>query len=140
MPLKYIITGGALALLLLAVGLHIRSDNRMRDLVVELKVNLRTSEANYTKCGIINKDNADKAAAQQASIDRFATESLQDIKDSELIASKSATERIEYERKSTELRKQVRQLLRGTECADTVIPDPDVIRLLNDLISTASAG
>ena len=136
-PLKLLLAGGGILVLLIALGLHIRADNKMREQIISLQVDLRTSEANYTTCEQINKANALKAAEQQASIDRFADEKAAAIERAETIASQLTAARQVHANKSAQLRRQVQQALQDSDCANAPIP-PDALGLLNNAISQAS--
>lgn len=139
-PIKYLLIAAGLLVLLVGLGLHIRGDNKMRDQIISLQVDLRTSESNYSVCQQTNEDNSAKFDEQQASIDKFALEIEQAIERSENTALKMKSEREIYEKKSIKLRKQVQLAIAEDDCANSDIADPDVVRMLNDKIRAASSG
>ncbi len=138
-PLKFIIGGGAILLLIGAIWLHILGDNKMREQVVNLQVDLRTSKSNYSICETANAENAEKSAEQQASIDRFAAEKQVAIEQANISAAELTQARNEYETESWKLRKRVQDSIVDSDCAAAIIP-ADALKLLNDTIRRASGN
>jgi len=139
-PLKYILIGVACLAAVASVWAHVAKDNARRELIITLQVDLRTSESNFQQCDDINESNATVMLEQQASIDKFAAEHDEALTRAEDAAAQLAEARVIHEQESKNLRTQIQIALANDTCANTVIPDADVLRVLNDAIRSASSG
>jgi len=138
-PLKYLALIGGLLIGIVIVFSHFQNDKKMREQIISLQVDLRTSKSNYSICETTNAENAEKSADQQASIDRFAAEKQAAIEQANISAAELTQVRKEYETESWKLRKRVQDSIVGSDCATAAIP-ADALKLLNDTIRRASGN